>query len=164
VPHVVLATGLFAILLPIGLLGSESMLVLANAALALPLAASLIQSSFAAIDPILWITASSLGARPWAVFRGVLMPMLMVSIVMSLMLVFHSAWDESIVALFIGPLRVPMLSTRIYGYVSQSVNPAVAAVATVVTAVTFLLATGLSGFRWLSRRWRKSGSEKAIGR
>lgn len=154
VPHVAVATGLFSLLLPWGLAGQAWALVLANTVLALPLSATLVLASFSALEGNLWMAAASLGAPPATIVRTVLLPLAATALVSSLLLAFQSAWDETVFALFIGPVDVPTLSVRIYAYVSQSLTPAIAAVAALVAAVSLagllfllLLRRGLAGRR-----------------
>ncbi|TBU90350.1 hypothetical protein DNJ95_16385 [Stutzerimonas kirkiae] len=139
-PQVILASGLFSLLLPWDLLGSEVMLVLANTALALPLSALVLGGTFARIDPSLWLAASSLGARPLTILRTLMLPLTALGLFTSVLLAFHSAWDETVFALFIGPLETPTLTSRLYAYLAQSVTPAVAAVASLLVFATLLIA------------------------
>lgn len=156
-PHVVLASGVFAAFLPTGLVGSESLLVLANTAMALPLSATLILSSFAAIDPTLWTAAASMGAKPITILRTVLLPLVALGLAMSMILAFQSAWDETTFALFIGPVLTPVLSAKMYAYVSQSVTPAIAAVSAIVTAVTLVAALVFALLQARQRRRKSAG-------
>jgi len=153
-PHVVLASGVFAAFLPTGLVGTETLLVLANTAMALPLSTTLILGSFATIDPALWTAAASLGARPSTILRTVMLPLVALGLAMSAILAFQSAWDETTFALFIGPVLTPVLSARMYAYVSQTVSPAIAAVSAIITAVTLICALVFAFLQARQRRRR----------
>ncbi|KXU31503.1 hypothetical protein A0J57_17090 [Sphingobium sp. 22B] len=158
-PHVVLASGVFAAFLPTGLVGGETLLVLANTAMALPLSATLILASFATIDPTLWTAAASLGAKPTTILRTVVLPLVALGVAMSAILAFQSAWDETTFALFIGPVLTPVLSARMYAYVSQTVTPAIAAVSAIVTAVTLICAIVFAFLQARQRRRRSLATQ-----
>lgn len=146
-PHVVLATGLFTVLLPVNLLGSEWVLVLVNASLALPIGGLLLLNAGAAIEPSLWTAATSLGATPLTALRTVILPLLSLALVSALILGFHSAWDETVFAVFVGPQLTPTLSSRIYAYLGQNVTPAIAAVATLIVAMAVIVTLVLLSLR-----------------
>lgn len=154
VPHVVLASGVFALFMPSGFVGSEYLLATANSVLALPLSVTFILASFGTIDPNLWVAAASMGARPITILRTVVLPLAALGTVMSLVLAFQSAWDETTFALFIGPVMTPVLSAKMYAYASQAITPVIAAVSSIVTGVTLVatLAFGLLRSRSVNKR------------
>lgn len=137
-PHIILATGLFIVALNTGVIGEEWLLVLVNSVVALPVVLLLLLTAFETIDPLIWTAASSLGARPLRIIRSIIAPILVVSIVIAFVMSFHSAWDETTFAVFIGPQFVPTLPAKLYSFLLQNVTPAVAAVATLLLAATIL--------------------------
>lgn len=139
-PHIVLAAGLFSMLLQARLLGSPVALALAQACLALPLAVVVLINAVEAIDPLLWTAASSLGARWWTVLGRVILPNLWLSLVVALLVAFNAAWDEVTFAVFFGPIRTPTLPSKMFSYLQELINPAVTAIATMLMALTLLLA------------------------
>lgn len=139
-PHIVLAAGLFSMLLQARLLGSPGALALAQCCLALPLAVVVLLNAVEAIDPLLWTAASSLGARWWTVLGRVILPNLWLSLVVALLVAFNAAWDEVTFAVFFGPIRTPTLPSKMFSYLQELINPAVTAIATLLMAVTLLLA------------------------
>lgn len=143
VPHVAVATGLFSLCLSWGWVGRVWVLVLANTMLALPLSVSLVLAAFSVFEGNLWTAAAVLGARPRTIVRTILLPLSATALLSSLVLAFQSAWDETVLALFIGPVDTPPLSVRIYAYVSQNLTPAVAAVAAMVAVLSIVTVTVL---------------------
>lgn len=80
-------------------------------------------------------------------------PLLLPALIVAFLLAFHTAWDETTFANFIGPTVVPVLSTRMFAYLQQNVTPEIAAVASLLLMATLL---GAGIVYLLSRRRRKS--------
>lgn len=162
VPSVIIATGLFAMLLPLGGLGKVWPLVLVNTAVALPIVTLLILAAFETIDPLLWTAASTLGARPLYILRTVIIPIIGASVVTACVLAFYNAWDETTFAIFVGPSVVPPLPSRLYAFLQQNVTPQVAAVATLLLLFTIaggLIVLAINAARSRSRKSIVTGSE-----
>lgn len=157
VPSVIIATGLFAMLLPIGGLGQVWPLILVNTAVALPIVTLLILAAFETIDPLLWTAASTLGAKPLYILRTIIIPIIGASVVTACVLAFYNAWDETTFAIFVGPSVVPPLPSRLYAFLKQNVTPQVAAVATLL-----LIFTIIGGLLVLAMNAARSRSKKSI--
>lgn len=140
VPHVVIATGLFEILVPARLLGSFWVLAIAQGAMALPVAVILSINAFEAIDRNFWVAASTLGARWPQIIGKVLFPVAGTSIIACLILTFESAWHEVTLSVFIGPAITPTLPRRMFSYLTQETSPALAAVSALLLLVTLACA------------------------
>ncbi|WCK80081.1 ABC transporter permease [Agrobacterium fabrum] len=137
VPHIIIGTGMFSILLNLQFgLGSIWPLVVVNSAVALPLVLSVLLPTFSTVDPLLWTAANTLGARPYQIIVKILFPVTSVAMVVAIILAFHSAWDETTFAVFIGPTVIPPITSRLYSYLQQNVTPEVAVVTTLLLAVT----------------------------
>lgn len=148
VPHIVIATGLFEILVPLRLLGSKWVLAIAQAAMALPITVILSITAFEAIDRNLWTAASTLGARPFQITRKVLLPIIAAASATSLILSFESAWHEVTLAVFVGPAVEPTLANRMFSLLLQESSPALAAVSSLLLLVTLCAAV----VAWATRR------------
>jgi ABC-type spermidine/putrescine transport system permease subunit II len=140
-PHIVLATGLFSLLLQVRALGSPIVLAFGHACLALPLTVVVFINAVEAIEPLLWPAAASLGARSWMILREILLPNLSISLVVAFLLAFIASWDEVTFAVFIGPISTPTLPSRMFSYLQELLNPSIAAVATILVGLT--LSAGL---------------------
>ncbi|MFT4014455.1 MAG: ABC transporter permease subunit [Paracoccus sp. (in: a-proteobacteria)] len=138
VPNIIVATGLFTILLNLERLGNPVVLSLADATAALPLAVALMMDSFGRLSPNLWFAASSLGAKPTTVLRRVLMPEIMVPMLSAMVLSFAHAFDEVTFAVFIGVGNSQVLPARMYSYMIYQVDPILPAVGTVLFTVAIL--------------------------
>lgn len=135
-PHIVLATGLFSLLLRMRLLGSPTVLAFGHACLALPLTIVVLLNAVETIEPLLWSAAASLGARWWLIVREVLLPNISIALIVAFLLAFIASWDEVTFAVFIGPISTPTLPSRMFAYLQELLNPSVSAVATMLAALT----------------------------
>jgi putative spermidine/putrescine transport system permease protein len=142
VPHSVVATGLFTVLLHLGLLETEWVLAVVHAAFALPLALLLFISALQAIDPLVWSAAATLGASPRQVLLRVILRTIWPSVLSAALLVFIFSWDEVVAAVFIGPVAPATLPALMFSYLLETVTPAVAAVASVLLIIS--IAVGLA--------------------
>ena len=151
VPHSVVSTGLFTVLLKLGLLESSAVLAVVHAAFALPLALLLFISALEAIDPLVWSAAATLGASPRQVLFRVILRTIWPSVVSAALLVFIFSWDEIVAAVFVGPVAPATLPALMFSYLQETVTPAVAAVASVLLVISIafgvamLLLSGRNG-------------------
>lgn len=164
VPSVIIATGLFAMLLPIGGLAQIWPLVLVNSAVTLPIVTLLILAAFETIDPLLWTAASTLGARPFYILRTIIIPIVGASVVTACVLSFYNAWDETTFAIFVGPSVVPPLPSRLYAFLQQNVTPQVAAVATLLLVFTIIGGLLVLAMNAIRSRSKKSLAADGEGR
>ncbi len=134
-PSIIVATGLFTILLRLEELGNTLVLALVDAANALPIAVALMVSAFGALNPNLWLAASSLGARPTVVLGRVLMPEMIVPVLSATVLAFATTFDEVTFAVFIGVGNSQVLPARMYSYMIYQSDPILPAVGTLLFAV-----------------------------
>jgi len=150
-PHIVLATGLFSVLLSGRMLGDANVLALVHASLAIPLTMIIFINAVESVDPLLWTAASTLGARWWTILRQILLPILLTSVVVAFVLAFIVSWDEVTFAIFIGPSIVPTLPARMFYYLRELITPALAAVASLLVLVTVVVGLLVVVARWIGR-------------
>ena len=138
-PHIVLATGLFSVLLSSRMLGDATVLAVVHATLAIPLTMVIFINAVESVDPLLWTAAASLGARWWTILWQISLPLLMTAVVVAFVLAFIVSWDEVTFAIFIGPSVVPTLPARMFYYLRELITPALAAVASLLVAMTIVV-------------------------
>ena len=86
------------------------------------------------------VAARTLGAGAWKTFRRVTLPMIWVGIVSGGLLAFATSFDELMLALFLTGPGTETLPRLIWDQLSFALTPAIAAVATMILALsTFLL-------------------------
>jgi ABC-type spermidine/putrescine transport system permease subunit II len=157
VPHIVVATGLFQILVPMKMLGDKWVLAVAQAAMALPVTVILSISAFDAIERNLWVAASTLGARWTQITCKVMLPITATSIIACLILSFENSWHEVTLSVFVGPAVQPTLPSKMFSFLLQESTPALAAVSTLLLLIT-LLCAALVGLLFIKRRRRQATS------
>ena len=154
-PHIVLATGLFSILLSVGQFGSWVVLAAAHACLALPLTVVMFINAVDNLDPLLWTASSSLGARWLTTIGHVVLPNIIGTVVLGFLLAFVTSWDEVTLAVFVGPSAPPTLPSRMFSYLQELIDPSVTAIATLLLALTAIV--GMAAL-WLPRIRRATAS------
>lgn len=138
-PTVVYALGAYLVFSPLRLVDSEQGLVVAETVLALPIAYLVISATYAGVGAHLERAAASLGSTRWRVVRRVVLPLIAPGVAIALLLTVLSAWDESVVAIFLSGVNVQTVQSLIWGSVHLSNSPIVAAVSVLVIAVTVIV-------------------------
>lgn len=136
VPGVVLATGIYAVFLEQRLVGSYLGYIVAHAMLALPFVLITVGANLAVFDPRLETAASSLGANRLTVFRTVTMPLILPGMLSGMLFAFVTSLDEVVVALFITSPQLRTLPVQVYTSITKDADPTVAAVGTLIFAIT----------------------------
>ena len=152
VPTVVYALGAYLVFAPLGLVDSQPGLVIAEAVLALPIAYLVISASYQGVGEHLERAAASLGSTPWSVARRVVLPLIAPGLIVALVLTVLSAFDESVVSIFLTGVNVQMVQSLIWGSVHLSDSPIVAAVSVLVIAVTAIVLAVVLGIAALRGR------------
>ncbi len=138
---------------PIRMMFTPWAVVVALTEVALPFMILTLASTLQRIDPALEEAAANLGARPWRVFREVLLPLSMPGIVAGSMLVFILAAGSYATPALIGGRRVKMLVTEVYQQMTAIYNwPFGAAVSFILLLLTLLSVAAFA--RTLRERWR----------
>ncbi|MFT4029285.1 MAG: ABC transporter permease subunit [Protaetiibacter sp.] len=138
VPSIIVATGLFTIMLKLELLGDPNLLALADAAAAMPIAVALMVNAFGRLGPNLWFAASSLGAKPARIVGKVLLPEMIIPILSAIVVSFASAFDEVTFAVFIGVGGSQVLPARMYSYLLYQSDPILPAVGSLLFTVALV--------------------------
>ncbi len=136
IPPVVIGVALLQLFTRIGVSGSFLSLVAAHVMLVFPYCLRLIMASLAAATQDAEQAAVSLGAGAWTTFRRITLAALAPGIAAGWVLGFASSFDELTATIFIAAPTTITLPVRIYMSMSETVDPMVAAVATVIMAVT----------------------------
>lgn len=137
-PVIIIAIALYFAFVLVGLAGTTLGLVLAHAMLALPFVAVLILASLAQFDRNLELAAQSLGAGPLTAFRTVTLPLIRPGVVSAALLSFLSSFNEFLVSLFLVSTDRVTLPIQFWKGLRFEANPTIAAVASMVVAVTIL--------------------------
>ncbi len=139
VPIIITAVGIFFIYARIGLIATLSGLVLANVMLALPYVIISVVAGLQSFDATQEMVARSLGMNRLRSFFAVTLPQIKSSVVAGAIFAFISAVDETIVALFISGGQYQPLTKRMFTALRDEIDPTIAAISTLMTAVSFML-------------------------
>lgn len=151
-PYVVIGIALYAIFLRWGLTASLAGFVLAHTVLAIPYVIMTLTPLLRGLDRNLEFAAASLGAPPFTAFRKIVLPALVPAMVTGAFFSFIISFDEVVVAIFLGGAGFETLPVRMWSGVRVSIDPSIAAVATVlVVTSTLILFAGLISRTYLSR-------------
>lgn len=139
IPGIVLAVGVYAVFARLGLIGTTAGFVLAHAVVALPFVVVTVGVNLSSLDPRLEQAAAGLGASGWGSFRQVTLPLLAPGIAAGALFAFVTSFDEVVISLFIKSPFKETLPVRMYASMTESIDPTIAAAATLVLALTTVL-------------------------
>jgi putative spermidine/putrescine transport system permease protein len=150
-PAVVAAGAFFIAFLRVGLIDTQTGIILSHVAITLPQAFIITLAGMQTLDPDYERAAASLGAGRARTVRKILIPLLSGQIVASLFLTFITSFDESTIAIFLSGVSVKTLPRRIYEALAVQTDPTVG-----VVAVLFMALVAVIGIAWaISQRARR---------
>ena len=139
VPVVIVAIGMFAVFASWRLADSASALIIAHTVLALPYVVVNVGASLRTVDRTLESASMNLGAGPLRTFRYVTLPLILPGVLAGALFAFIVSWDEVVVAIFLSSPYLQTLPVVIWTQINETVDPTVAAVATLLTLATTVL-------------------------
>lgn len=157
VPPIIYAVGVVRVLSSVSMLDTFWGVLVVHVVLSLPMAFLAIAASLSNLDSRMVMAARSLGARPTTIFGRVILPNIAPGLGAGAFLAFITSWDEITVTLFITARRFVTLPRRIYTSITDSIDPALAAIAAVllIATMTVLVAQSL-----ISGRGKAAGSSR----
>ena len=138
-PHVILAIGLYPVLLKFGILGTHVGAIIGHTIIGVPLVFITVNAALAGYSDSLELAAMTMGADPWRTFWTVTFPMVRVGIIVGGILAFASSFDELMLALFLTGAGTRTLPRLMWEQLNDHLTPTIAAVATLVFAFTLVL-------------------------
>lgn len=139
VPTMVYALGLYRLWVQLDLLDSYFGVMLAHGVTGIPYVVIIVSTSLASFDPRLEQAARNLGASVPYTLRRVILPSILPGVVSGSIFAFIHSWDELVMVLFIASRTIFTLPRRIWDGINEHLDPTMAAVATVLVAVTAIL-------------------------
>ena len=139
VPIVITAVGVFLVYANVGLLATMSGLILANVMLGLPFVIISVLTGLRKFDPAQEMVSRSLGMNRLRTFFIVTLPQIRPSVISGLLFAFISALDETVVAIFISGGEYQTLTKRMFTALRDEIDPTIAAISTLLTAISFLM-------------------------
>lgn len=150
VPHVVTAVAVYFLSAKFGLIGIKPWIAVAHSVVALPIVLVILQSALETVDPNLERAAMVCGCTRFGVFRRVVVPLALPAVVSAALFSFLISFDEVVISLFLAGIRSETLPVRIWNSLMLEIEPTIAAVSTLLIALTTLALT----LDWLVRRLR----------
>lgn len=148
VPTIVTAVGFYFLAARLKLVGSLVGMALGEAVLALPIVLVIASATLQGIDVRLEHAALSLGASPWYAFRRVTLPLIAPGVISAALFAFLSAFDALLIPLFLSGLRLQTLTVRIWNSLQVELDTTIAAVSTMLIAMTTLILTVMALLAW----------------
>jgi putative spermidine/putrescine transport system permease protein len=148
VPLVVVAVGMQLMFTKWNLTGSLTGFVAAHTALAIPFVVVNVGAGLQTIDPQLELAARTLGAPPLRAFWRVTLPLLLPSVAAGALFAFITSWDEVVVAIFLSSPIVRTLPVVMWSEVHDSLEPTIAAVASMLTGLNLVLLLAVAFTQW----------------
>jgi ABC-type spermidine/putrescine transport system permease subunit II len=142
------------------LYGSSFLVACAHTLWALPLAISVLEPSFSAIDRSVVEAAGDLGASPIRAFFGVTLPLVMTGVVSATLFAFITSLNEFIMALFLTTRDTQTLPVLLWLSLRSSASPQLA-VASFVLAGSVFAMIGLA-YAWYVY-WRRRRHLASMG-
>jgi putative spermidine/putrescine transport system permease protein len=151
VPHIVLGIAMLRFLTQVGAAGTMTGLVLAHAVVVTPYVLRLVVAGATGFDRSVAQAAESLGAPPWTVFARVELPLILPGIAGGWMLAFINSFDELTLSVFVASPSTQTLPVKLYAYITNTIDPLLASISTVMIVLTFALMMILERFYGLDR-------------
>ncbi len=136
VPSIVHALGFYQVWAQLGLLDSYAGLILAHAMKGTPYVVISVSAALANVDLRLEQAARNLGATALQALWKVIIPSARPGMLAGAVFAFALSWDELVVTLFITSRNVYTLPRKIWDGIQDNINPAIAAVASILIVLT----------------------------
>jgi ABC-type spermidine/putrescine transport system permease subunit II len=138
-PHIIIAIGLYPTMLDLSLANTYAAVIIGHTVVATPLVFISVTASLKNYDQSLELAAMTLGANWWRSFTRITFPMIRVGIAVGGILAFATSFDELMLSLFLTSPRTETLPRLIWDHLAYTVTPEIAAVGSLVLALSLLL-------------------------
>jgi len=139
VPVIVLALGMYLYFSRLGSTGTTLALVLGHSVYVTPFVIVTVAAGVRQLDPAIEFAATMVGAPRRTVFFRVVLPQLVPSVIAGALFAFLISFDEVVIAWFLSSAQTTTLPVRMYSSIHWGVSPVIAAVSTLLTALSFIV-------------------------
>ncbi|ALE57516.1 ABC transporter permease [Paraburkholderia sp. SIMBA_055] len=139
VPIIIVAVGVFFVFTQAGYVNTLGGLIVADTMLGLPYVLISVGADLRTFDRTQEMVARSLGMNRLRSFLTVTLPQIKASVISGAVFVFIQALDETVVALFISGGANQTLTRRMFVTLRDEIDPTIAAISTMLTALTLCL-------------------------
>ncbi|MEC9343039.1 MAG: ABC transporter permease [Pseudomonadota bacterium] len=150
-PSLIFAIGLLMVFSRYATGPSFGGLVIGHTVITMPYVIRTVSANLADLDPHLDEAARIMGARWWQRYLLVILPQCRTGMAAGAFFAFNISFDDAVIALFMRAPNVETLPMRIYSTLEFSPDPSVAAVSTIMIAMTMVLVVALNRVFGLSR-------------
>lgn len=126
-------------------------LIIGHVVITIPYVIRTVSAALADMDPNLDEASRMMGARWWQRYLLVILPQCRAGMAAGAFFVFNISFDDAVVALFMRAPDVETLPMRIYSSLEFSPDPSVAAVSTIMIAISVVLIMAMNRVFGLSR-------------
>lgn len=145
-PLIVIAISVYFWFAKLNMIGTYYGLILAHTMVGLPIFVVVVTSVLKNFDQNLEKAAMSLGARPLRTFWEITMPIIRPSVISGSLFAFIMSFDELIITIFICGNTVT-IPKRMWDSVRYEIEPTLAAVSTIIIAISFAILIGVEAMR-----------------
>ncbi|MGA3402903.1 MAG: ABC transporter permease [Acetobacteraceae bacterium] len=146
VPVILVAIGVFYVYVKLKLLNTLAGLALADSMLAIPLVVLVVTSALRSYDMNQELVARSLGASRLRAFLLVTLPQIRFAVLTAAVLSFLTGFDEVVIALFVSGGGNATLTRDMFNALRDQIDPTIAAISTVMIAVSSILLAAVQLF------------------
>lgn len=162
-PHIILAIGMYPVMLKLGLLGSHVAAIIGHTVIGVPLAFIAVNAALAGYSDALELAAMTLGANPWETFWKITFPMTRVGIFVGGILAFASSFDELLLSMFLTGVGTRTLPRLMWEQLNDFLTPTIASVASLVFSFTLVLLAVVSVLQSRMKRLSMTASATSGG-
>jgi putative spermidine/putrescine transport system permease protein len=139
VPNIVIGVSLFYVLAKVGLIATDTGIILGHTLSAMPIVFVILLATFRGFDWRLLQAAATLGASRWQQIRLVLLPLVKGGAVAAFLLGLLHSFEELTIALFVGAGVKQTLPKQMWDDIILSISPTLAAASVFIVAVVTVL-------------------------
>lgn len=139
VPEIVLGVALLSLMSSVKVPFGIASLVLGHLIVSLPLAALVLISAAAMLDPSLPEAATDLGCSPWQTFTRVYLPLLRPSVIAAWLLSFTTSFSNIVMSTFLSGVGSTTLPLKIYSSLKTGITPSINALGALLILLTLVI-------------------------
>ncbi len=139
VPAIVTAVALYYLFAPIGWVANSMAVILGHTVLAAPYVYITMRAALRSLDPSLELAALSMGASWPTMFRLVMLPALIPSLIGGAVFAFVSSFDDVVMALFLTTIRNRTLPKLMFEGLANDFDPTVISASCLLVGATALI-------------------------
>jgi ABC-type spermidine/putrescine transport system permease subunit II len=135
-PQIVLAIGLYPIMVEIGLIGSYPAVLLGHAVVCTPLVFVTVSAALRSYSSSMELAAMTLGASWWRTFWWVTFPLIRPALAVGFIFAFTFSFDELILAMFLTSPTTRTLPRLLWEQLNYQLTPVIAAATSGILCMT----------------------------